>query len=122
MVYEFIEGIIQNGNIRNKLFVYLALSKILHLTLIRKLFMVMYVQENNSNYDVLSNFGISKNKITMDKSQNNEKLVFDVKSYCNDKGINYNLIQHRYNVVKELIVLKKMILEQMILKFICLKY
>ncbi|AVG46237.1 hypothetical protein [Acanthamoeba polyphaga mimivirus] len=107
MVYEFIEGIIQNGNIRNKLFVYLALSKILHLTLIRKLFMVMYVQENNSNYDVLSNFGISKNKITMDKSQNNEKLVFDVKSYCNDKGINYNLIQHRYNVVKELIVLKK---------------
>jgi hypothetical protein len=107
MVYDFIMSIIKNGNIRNKLFIYLALSKILHCVLIRKLFMVFYVQEVGSNTTILLKYGINGNKITMDNLSSNTSFNFDVKAYCKKYALNYDLIEYRYQVIKELVPLKK---------------
>lgn len=107
MIYDFITSIISNGNIRNKLFVFLALSKIIHLSMIRKIFMVFYVKENSNNSSELLQHGINNNKITMDKFDENIHFEFDANIYCQQRGLNINLIEYRYTILKELVPLKQ---------------
>ncbi|XWV26255.1 hypothetical protein QJ857_gp0820 [Tupanvirus soda lake] len=107
MIYNFIMEIKEKGNLRNKLFIYLAFSKILHYVLIRKLFMVEYVNENNMDKKILFDYGINNNKITLDKINENDNFDFDVETYCRTHDLNYTLISHRYNVTKTLVSLKK---------------
>lgn len=106
VIYDFIDGIIKKGNIRNKLFIYLAFSKMLHYTLIRKLFLIFFTRENNMDTNILFKYGINNNKITMNVLQETN-FNFDVDVYCREYGLNFNLISYRYHIIKELVPLKK---------------
>jgi hypothetical protein len=106
-IYNYVIGIIKNGNIRNKLFVLLTFSKMLHYMLIRKLFIVIYVNKNPKNLkrdEIFSKYGIS-NIITIDNSTTT--IIFDIENYCLKKGLNYALISYRYNIVNTLLNQKK---------------
>ncbi|XWV25006.1 hypothetical protein QJ856_gp0772 [Tupanvirus deep ocean] len=107
MIYNFIIEIKEKGNFRNKLFIYLAFSKILHYALIRKLFMVQYVNESGLDKKILFDYGINNNQITLDKIDQSNNFDFDVETYCETHGLNFTLISHRYNMTKILVPLKK---------------
>lgn len=100
-VYEFINGIIIDGGIRNKLFVLLTLSKLIHCTLIRKMFLILNNEENKTqeNYDEKEYymFGLKNEPYT---SQH-------VETYCAKHELHYKLIKARYDVIKKIYNIKK---------------
>lgn len=107
MIFDFIMSIKHNGNIRNKLFIYVAFSKILHYALIRKIFLIFYVNETKSDPKILFKYGINNNRITMDHINSTEEFKFDVVAYCKKHVLNYTIIDDRYVTVKGLLPLKK---------------
>jgi hypothetical protein len=133
LVDGFITGVMQDSNIRNRLFMLLNFSKIIHYTLIRKLFMVQYLINQiekkatnldsdsiiNNYFDICLRHGIDfqDSIITFDDfTQKYEKIdrkeigkiieLFDIQNCCRSYNINYKILLRRYLIMEELIVLK----------------
>lgn len=98
MVYQNINDIINEGTIINKVMLFHGLSQVIHYALIRKLFMVLLVDDLGLDPSILIKYGICNDDITLDTVSPNDH--FDLKSYCKKHHINYRMVTYMYQTYK----------------------
>lgn len=98
MVYQNINDIINEGTIINKVMLYHGLAQLIHYALIRKLLMVLLVDDLKLDPSILTKYGICNDNITLDTISQNDH--FDVKSYCRKHNINYQMVFYMYQSLK----------------------